>query len=195
MAERLTAAGRRPFLITFPQSESLGALSYVKAAVEILEQFKQYPRLPQFVITAASGATQGGLLLGARLLGWNAEIIGIAPVRHSDFPIPEALSRGIEEAAKLLGVASCVSDKEIDNLDNYVGESYGKVTPAAVDAIKVVARTEGVFLDPLYTGRAMAGMFDLIRSGKIPAGEDILFMHTGGNTALFAYHKEILGYL
>jgi 1-aminocyclopropane-1-carboxylate deaminase/D-cysteine desulfhydrase-like pyridoxal-dependent ACC family enzyme len=194
VVERLAAAGRTPFLIAFPESEILGTLSYVKAAVEIFEQCRQLPRLPRFVIMAATGSTQSGLLLGFRLLDWDAEVIGIAPLRHSDFPILQALSRSIEEASKLLDVASCVLPEEIHNLDNYVGEGYGP-TPAAIDAIKVLARTEGVFLDPVYSGKAMAALFDLVRCGRVPAGEDLLFIHTGGCPALFAFNKEILEYL
>jgi 1-aminocyclopropane-1-carboxylate deaminase/D-cysteine desulfhydrase-like pyridoxal-dependent ACC family enzyme len=195
VVERLTAAGRTPFLISYPESEILGTLSYVKVAVEIFEQCRQLPKPPRFIITAATGGTQCGLLLGSRLLDWDVEIIGIAPLRHSEFPIVQALSHSIEEASKRLAVAPCVPPKEIHNLDDYVGEGYGRVTPAAINAIKVLARTEGVFLDPLYSGRAMAALFNLIRCGRVPAGEDLLFIHTGGTTALFAYHKEILGYL
>jgi 1-aminocyclopropane-1-carboxylate deaminase/D-cysteine desulfhydrase-like pyridoxal-dependent ACC family enzyme len=189
---RLAAAGRRPFLITYPESEILGTLSYVKAAVEVFEQCGQVPGPPRFMIMAATGATQAGFLLGSRLLGWDVEVVGIAPVRHNEFPILQALPESIEEASKKLGVEPCVLPEEIRNLEDYVGEGYGRVIPAAINAIKVVARTEGVFLDPLYSGRAMAGLLDLIQSGKVPAGEDLLFVHTGGNTALFAYHKEIL---
>jgi 1-aminocyclopropane-1-carboxylate deaminase/D-cysteine desulfhydrase-like pyridoxal-dependent ACC family enzyme len=192
VVERLAAAGRRPFLISYPQSEILGTLSYVKVAVELFEQCKQLPRPPRFMITAATGATQAGLLLGSRLLGWDVEIIGIAPLRHDEFPIMQALPDSIGEASKRLGVAPCVLPKDIHNLEDYVGEGYGRVTPAAVNAIKVLARTEGVFLDPLYSGRAMGALLDLIQCGRVPAGEDVLFIHTGGNTALFAYHKEIL---
>jgi len=195
VVDRLAAAGRRPFLISYPESEILGSLSYVKVAVELFEQCRQIPKFPRFMIMAATGATQAGLLLGSRLLGWQVEIMGIAPVNHNEFPILQTLSDSIAEAAKRLGVSPGVLPKEIQNLDDYVGQGYGKVTPAAVNAIKVLARTEGVFLDPLYSGRAMAALLDLIRCDRIPAGEDLLFIHTGGNTALFAYHKEILGYL
>ena len=191
-AARLTQLGRKPYLISYPQSEILGTLAFVEAAVEVYEQCRRLPSLPQYVVMAAVGSTQSGLLLGFRLLGWDVQVVGFAPLRHEDYSISETIWTSIQAAAERLGIEAPVTRGEIYNRADYVGDGYAKVTPDAIEAIKLVARTEGVFLDPVYTAKAMAGLIDYLRKGEISKDQDILFVHTGGNTALFAYHREIL---
>ena len=193
-ATRLAAKGRKPYVVSYPEAEILGTLAYVKAAVEVYEQCRQLPSLPQWVVMAAVGSTQSGLLLGFRLLGWDAKVLGFAPLR-GEYAIVETLWTSIQAVAQKLGIEAPVGHSEIFNQGDYVGDGYAKVTSEAIDAIKLVARTEGVFLDPVYTGKAMAGLLDYLRKQKIPIEQDILFVHTGGNTALFAYNQEILNRL
>lgn len=190
-ADRLAAMGRKPYLVSYPDAEVLGTLAYVKAAVEIYEQCRQLPSLPQYVVMAAVGSTQAGLLLGFRLLGWPVGVLGFAPLR-GEYDIAGTLWNSIQLAAQRLGVSSPVPRREIVNLADYAGDGYARITPEGIEAIKLVARTEGVFLDPVYTGKAMAGLIDHLRKHKIPIEQDLLFVHTGGNTALFAYHRAIL---
>ncbi len=190
-ARRLTALGRNPYVISFPDSEILGTLAYVKAAVEIYEQCQRISLMPQRLVMAAVASTQSGLLLGLRLLGWKTAVWGFAPLR-GEYAIAETLWNAIQAAGKKLSVDPPVTRDEIVNHADYVGEGYARTTPEAIDAIKLVARTEGVFLDPVYTGKAMAGLLASLRNGKISTDEDVLFVHTGGNTALFAYSPQIL---
>ena len=191
-AERLAAMGRKPYLISYPGSELLGTLAFVKAAVELYEQCRPLPSLPAYVVTAAAGSTQSGLLLGCHLLGWKIRLVGFAPLSHGEYAIAETVWNSIQAAAQELRVEVPVSRGEIINSAEYVGDGYAKVTDDSIEAIRLVAGTEGVFLDPVYTGKAMAGLLDYLRKGKIPAGASVVFVHTGGNTALFAYHREIL---
>lgn len=193
--ERLAAAGRRPYLITYPQSEILGTASFVGAAVEIFDQFQGLPSVPRYVATAAVGATQAGLLLGLRLLGWKGHVLGFSPLNGGEYAIQEAIWSGIRAVAQLLDIEPSLEPNDVHNLADYAGDGYAKVSTAAVDAIKLLAQTEGVFLDPVYTGKAMAGLLDYFQKQKIPPEEDVIFVHTGGNTALFAYHREVLSLL
>jgi D-cysteine desulfhydrase family pyridoxal phosphate-dependent enzyme len=190
--QRLAALGRKPYLISYPDSEILGTLAYVKVAVEIYQQCKQLSWDPKHVVVAAVGSTQSGLLLGLRLLGWHGHVVGFSPLCHGEYAIKETLWRSIQVAARMLGAESPVAPSEVLSETEFAGEGYARTTRVALDAIKMVARTEGVFLDPIYTGKAMAGLLDYFRREKISAQEDVLFVHTGGNTALFAYNREIL---
>jgi 1-aminocyclopropane-1-carboxylate deaminase/D-cysteine desulfhydrase-like pyridoxal-dependent ACC family enzyme len=190
--ERLKAAGRKPYLISYPRSEVLGTASFVVAAAELYQQCLRLPSLPNYLVTAAVGATQAGLLLGARLLGWNAQVLGFAPLKHGEYSIRETEWSCIREVAERLGTEPRLQQNEIVSVVDYVGPGYAQITPDCVSAIALLARTEGVFLDPVYTGKAMAGLLDYLRKKKIPPDEDIVFVHTGGNTALFAYADSVL---
>jgi D-cysteine desulfhydrase family pyridoxal phosphate-dependent enzyme len=192
VAERLAAEGRKPYVISYPSSEVLGTIAFVKAALEVQQQFERIADLPEYVVTPAVGATQAGLLLGLRLLGWQGTVLGFAPLRHGEFAIIETISASMRIAATKLGAESLIDQNEIHLLSDYVGEGYARITNESVDAIKLVARTQGVFLDPVYTGKAMAGMLDCFEKKRISSEADVLFIHTGGNTALFAYNQEIL---
>jgi D-cysteine desulfhydrase family pyridoxal phosphate-dependent enzyme len=191
-AERLAAAGRKPFVISYPDSEVLGTLAFVKAAVELYEQCRALAQMPAQIVSAAVGSTQSGLLLGCRLLGWPVNLIGFAPLCHGEYDIAQTLWNSIQVVATKLGVEAPVSRGDVVNSAAYVGDGYGEVTPECVEAIRTVARMEGVFLDPVYTGKAMVGMLDYMRKGVIPPEDGVVFVHTGGSTALFAYNREIL---
>jgi len=104
--------------------------------------------------------------------------------------VPSEIARIANEAAMRLGVNLSVNPSEIVNLGEYVGEGYGKLTPEGVEAIKLVARTEGILLDPVYSGKAMAALIDRIHKKAIKSDETVLFLHTGGFPALFAYNKN-----
>jgi 1-aminocyclopropane-1-carboxylate deaminase/D-cysteine desulfhydrase-like pyridoxal-dependent ACC family enzyme len=93
--------------------------------------------------------------------------------------------------ARLLDVAAQFSAEDVDNVDDYVGREYGIPTPASIEAIRLLGRTEGILLDPIYSGRAMAGLIDRVRQGKVGKDETVVFVHTGGVPALFAYNEEL----
>ena len=133
------------------------------------------------------------MILGFRLLKAPIKVIGISISRTKDECIEKVVT-GTNEAAEFLGVDVSITPNDVTVYDDYLGEGYGKATKEGIEAIKLVARTEGIFLDPVYTGKAMAGLIDLIRKGRFTSKDTVLFIHTGGLSALFAYDKELTSY-
>ena len=115
--------------------------------------------------------------------------VGITPIRWDNRV--ERIRNAANDAAAILNLNLKISDDAVANTDDYVGEGYGVVSAECIDALKLVARTEGVFLDPVYTSKAFAGLIDHIRKGKITFNETVIFLHTGGTPALFAYNEEL----
>ncbi len=180
---RCQADGRRPYLIPYGGSNALGAAAYAYAVAELSEQGAPFDRI---VLATSSGGTQAGLLAGARLYGYPAKITGISV----DPPAP-ALKRHVAQLAKeigaLLGCPLDLRPEEVDVFDDYLGGGYGVMGDSERQSVALFARSEGVLLDPVYTGRAAAGLIDLIRRQVIGPKERVLFWHTGGTPALFAY--------
>lgn len=198
LTERLRAQGRRPYLITYPRSETLGTVAFVEAARETLAQCDDPAgptggHRPELLVTAAVGSAQAGYLLGARALGWELGVRGIAPL-GAEYPVADTIAAAAASAAELLGLPpSLVARADVDNSAAHVGGGYAVPTPAGLAAIRRVARSEGVFLDPVYTGKAMAALIAAAQAGTLAAaGERVLFLHTGGNVALFAYAPQLL---
>ncbi|PWT80093.1 MAG: D-cysteine desulfhydrase family protein [Blastocatellia bacterium] len=183
-AERLRRAGRRPFVIPVGGSTPLGACGFALAMLELLEQV---PAPDVIVHATSSGGTQAGLVAACRLLGLQTGIIGISADEQVS-AIRTQIEHNVAGVAGLLGVdpASLAGGVPTVVDGGYVGAGYGRPTAAARDAIQLAARTEGFFLDPVYTGKAMAGLIDYIRTGRFGSRETILFWHTGGQPALFA---------
>ena len=115
---------------------------------------------------------------------------GIAPIVWENKL--ERLSDAANSAADLLGLDTRVTEADIQNTDDYIGQAYGYLTPEGIDALKLVAKTEGIFLDPVYTAKAMACLIDHIQKGKLGRDDTVIFLHTGGTPALFAYHEELV---
>ena len=187
----LKSRGRRPYLITYPHSEILGTLSYLEAALEIYGQCRSLASMPDVLVCAAVGSTQSGILLGFRLLGWDAKVVGFSPVR-GEFDVMGTLKGAMDKVSGMIGVENPVRDEEIINVDDYVGEGYGVMTDAGFEAIRSTARCEGVYLDPVYTGKAMAGLADYLAKGLIDRQDDVIFLHSGGTPALFGYGPELM---
>jgi D-cysteine desulfhydrase family pyridoxal phosphate-dependent enzyme len=175
-------AGERPYMIPLGASTATGALGYAYAFDELLSQDVN----PDWVIVASSSAgTQAGLVLGARRAGWKGKILGIS----IDHPVAELQARVAAlatEASERFGETVSFTPTEILVNDAYLGEGYGVMGAPEVEAIRLFAENEGLLLDPVYTGRAAAGMIDLIRRGVFKEQENVLFWHTGGAPALFA---------
>jgi D-cysteine desulfhydrase family pyridoxal phosphate-dependent enzyme len=191
-AERLKAAGRRPYLIGRGGASPLGSVGYVAASLELqaqlIEQNKQFDYL--FCATGSCG-TQSGLLVGANWLQPGYRVCGVT-VSRSRQECVTRLEKLAGETAALLGLEMELPQSEIIVYENYIGPSYGIPTPACIEAIRLVAQSEGIFLDPVYTGKAMAGLIDLIRRGQINHRHRVLFLHTGGSPSLFAYASELM---
>lgn len=191
LSRELTERGRRPYVIPRGGSNGLGAAAYLEAGVEAFGQLNAMgTRADAIVHTSTSGGTQSGLLTAAKWGRAGARIVGI-----SAGPTAEMVVRRVVGIVRDLG-KTVKTDWEVEGedvvvYDDYIGDGYGIPSAATVDAIKVLARTEGILLDPVYTGKGMAGLIDLIRRGEFGRNETVLFWHTGGQPALFA-HAETL---
>jgi 1-aminocyclopropane-1-carboxylate deaminase/D-cysteine desulfhydrase-like pyridoxal-dependent ACC family enzyme/2-polyprenyl-3-methyl-5-hydroxy-6-metoxy-1,4-benzoquinol methylase len=192
LAEHLRKEGHVPYIIGH-HDKVLGTVAFVKLALELRDQLNEIGVNNGYIFLASDGATQSGLVLGFKILQADYKVIGLNPVRVIDHKVTTArIAQLANEAAKLLGSNIIVLPEEIENYDDYVGRGYGMVTKESLKAIELLAQTEGILLDPVYTGKAMVGLIDYIRKGKISADETAIFLHTGGTPALFAYNKELV---
>ncbi len=187
VGDRLAAAGERPYLIPGGGSNAVGALGYVVAAQEIVSQVNELA-LPLAHIVHATGSTgtQAGLVVG--LQGGNAPIpvLGIS-VRAERVRQEENVRKLARETWALLGVRGEFPDAAVVANADYVGAGYGIPTSGMIEAVELLARHEGILLDPVYTGKGFAGLIDLVRKGIFGKGENVLFVHTGGQAGLFGY--------
>jgi D-cysteine desulfhydrase family pyridoxal phosphate-dependent enzyme len=185
--ESLRARGERPYVIPVGGSSGTGALGYVAGTLEIAAQLSDMHESPSSLYFASgSRGTQAGLTLGAKIYEVPYRLRGIA-VSGGE---PEKTARALRianEAAAVLGSRAQVVESDLTTNYDYIGSGYGVSTEGSTEAITLVAQTEGIFLDPVYTAKAMAGLVDHIRRGLIAATESILFLHTGGTPALFAH--------
>lgn len=168
------------------------ALGYLAMAVELDEQLEKEELAPTHIWLAAAGPTYSGLLIGARLLGWSCKIIGVAPLRWSDMSVQERIAQNANNVVRLLGLDLDFSAQDISILDDYIGAGYAIPTPEGLAAMRLAARTDAILLDPVYTGKAMAALVDHCRRGQLTANDTVVFVHTGGATASFAYRDQIL---
>ena len=185
-AEKLRARGQTPYVIDRGGASPLASAGYVRGAVEILEQCAKARLSPTALYLAtASSSTQAGLLTGFRAAGidWPVRGITVSRTRQESIARQRELVR---ETAKLLGLVAHLTEDDPEIDDGYLGEGYAVATSEAKEAIRLVAQTEGIFLDPVYTGKAMAALIDHIRDGKIRSNDTVLFLHTGGWPNLFA---------
>jgi D-cysteine desulfhydrase family pyridoxal phosphate-dependent enzyme len=191
VAERLRAQGRRPYIVPYGGSNLIGAVGYAAAMEELLTQAAQRDlRFDAIVFATSSGGTQAGLTVGARALGYAGRLLGIS------VDPPAAILRAIllplaTETAERLGLTLSFAAEDFAVEDGYLGGGYGVVSDLERAAIHTLARHEGLLLDPVYTGRAFGGLLDLVRRGAFAPGERVLFWHTGGTPALFAYEADI----
>jgi L-cysteate sulfo-lyase len=183
----LEKRGERPYLIPIGGSSARGSFGYVTGTLELVTQLFQNGEGPSRLYFAnGSRGTQAGLALGAQMYSAPYRIYGIA-VSGGE---PEKTQRAIRiagESAGILGVSSKVTAPDLINDEDYIGPGYGIATPGCVEAIRLLARCEGILLDPVYTGKAMAGMICHIRRGDIDPAGTVVFLHTGGTPALFAH--------
>jgi D-cysteine desulfhydrase family pyridoxal phosphate-dependent enzyme len=181
-------AGKRPFLIPYGGSNPTGAAAYAFALKELLDQASDTSlgRPPDWIVfPSSSGGTQAGLVLGACLFGYTGKILGIS-VDEASANLRKKVAVLASETAKIFGTDHTFDVIEVLVDDNYLGGGYGVLGKPEIEAIRVFAQMEGLLLDPVYTGRAAAGMIDLIRRGLFSPNEKVLFWHTGGVPALFA---------
>ena len=190
VVDELRRAGHRPYAIPRGGGVALACLGYVDCVRELGEQLAALELQPDcLVVAVGASCTQAGLLVGARLHDAPYRIVGVTVSRPAD-ECRERIAGFAREAARLVGHPLELGPEEITVRDGFIGRGYGVPTQEGIEAIRLVARTEGLFLDPTYTAKAMAGLIDEIRSGGIRRDEIVVFLHTGGEPGLFA-HPEI----
>jgi len=192
IADELKTQGRTPYIIPLlPGHPPLGALGYVAAAQEILDDLgQQNLEINEIVVASGSTATHAGLLFGLRALGSNISVLGVCVRRSSDLQSTRVMDR-CREIADLLETDMPVTTDDVTTTDETLAPGYGQLNAMTLEALRLVASTEGLILDPVYTGKVMAGIIHRIRQGVYAGGDNVLFIHTGGHPALFAYEPEI----
>ncbi len=189
-AARLAVEGRRPYAIPGGGSNPVGALGYVNAALELVSQANDAGlRIDHVVHATGSAGTQAGLIAGLRGMHAGVPLLGIG-VRAPKQRQEENVFRLAAATAELCGCAGAVRREDVVANCDYVGSGYGFTTPAAIEAIQMLARLEGILLDPVYSSKAMAGLIDLVRRGEFSRGQNIVFVHTGGSVGLFGYVRD-----
>jgi D-cysteine desulfhydrase family pyridoxal phosphate-dependent enzyme len=189
---QLRAQGRKPYLIPVGGSNGVGATGYVVATRELMAQLGNR-RVDHILFGTSSGGTQAGIVLGARVTGFTGQLHGLSIDKNDPehFEYETEVARITNDCAAYIGSPVRVTRDDIKVVYGYMGEGYGMVGDLERDAIRLLARSEGIVLDPVYAGRAFGALVDLIRKGVFKKGETVLFWHTGGAPALFAYAKEL----
>ena len=192
LAEELRAQGRKPYIVPGGGSNTTGALGYVSCAQEIQEQaFDMGIKFDHIVSASGSAGTHAGLISGIIGNNMNIPMTGISVNRPKEVQTDAVFSLA-EKTLEKLGSANKIKREDVVVFDDYVGPGYSRPTQSMVDAVQLLARTEAILMDPVYTGKTMAGMLDLIRKGYFKDCENILFVHTGGSPALYAYEDVII---
>ncbi len=192
VAEELRAAGRCPYVVPYGGSNAVGASGYVAAMEELLAQGAERDKLFDHVVLASSsGGTQAGMMVGARALGYEGRILGISVDPRAE-SLTHTLAGLATATADRMGLGLTYVPEDFAVNDDYLGGGYGVVGELEREAIRTMARAEGILLDPVYTGRAFGGLLDLIRRGVFGPSERVLFWHTGGTAGLFGYGDRAL---
>jgi D-cysteine desulfhydrase family pyridoxal phosphate-dependent enzyme len=191
IAEELTDRGETPYVIPVGGSNETGAAGYLTMVLELRDQLAELGAEPSRIYFASgSSGTQAGITLGVKALGLPCE-----PYAIMDSPFPEdARTRTLEianRAAELVGDPTRLTEADFAYDEGYFGEAYGVPTSAGDEAIRLMARTEAIFLDPVYTGKALSGLIDHVRTGRVSPDQTVVFVHTGGNVAIFAHAQRM----
>ncbi len=191
VASELRDSGHVPYIIPSGGSNPTGALGYANAVLELIAQANEVGvGVTHIVHASGGGGTQSGLLLGALALNTGIKVVGISVSSDRNY-LSERITNIIQGSGRLLGIDLPPIGDNITVIDDYVPPGYGYLTSEVADAIRFVAETEGILLDPVYTGKAMYGMMDMIKNGYFAEDDTIVFFHTGGTPALFPYRGQL----
>jgi D-cysteine desulfhydrase/L-cysteate sulfo-lyase len=191
VADEQRALGNKPYVMNHNPSFALGsALAYVLCACEIAEQTDALGVTPTHYYMASGNKGHAGLLLAKELLGASYQPVAISQ-HYGDDRVSGALD-GARAAAAALGFETQLSESDVESYDDFVETRYGAPSPRGMEAIALAARTEGLLLDPIYTGKAMAGLIEHARQGKVGKESTVVFIHTGGQPALFSFAETLL---
>lgn len=192
-AEILRQEGRNPYVIPLSSGKHkpYGALGYVKAAEELMQQLDQQSlNISGIALASGSANTHSGLLAGIKALGRDIPVFGMCVRRDQDAQRERVLAKS-QKVAEMIGHAGVVADSDVLVDDSMLWPSYGQLNEGCLEAIKLAAFHEGLLLDPTYTGKAMAGLIEMIRKGRFAEDENVVFLHTGGAPALFGYPELV----
>lgn len=198
--KQLTKQGKKPYIVPYGGSNELGALAYVEAMIELQQQMNKLPidNFSHIIFASSSGGTQAGLIVGQLLIRQqmehNTHIIGIKIDKEQNGPLPfdQQIQALANTTAKKVRLGKAIGNTDIRLNRDYTGDGYGILSHIERNAIKLCAELEGILLDPVYTGRAMGGLIDMINLGKFDNNDNVLFWHTGGSPALFAYADQLI---
>ncbi len=191
-AEEFRSQGRRVFSWNRDTVKPLAAVSYVQCLVEILEQAVEAEFTPDAVYVCSAGSTGSGLALAAAALGVTFPLRSVCPIRW-EWDTQADMARIANQAAELIGIPTRLERSDVDITFDYIGPGYGHASPGCLEAIALLARTEGILLDHVYSGKAMAALIDHIRHDRFTEDEQVVFVYTGGTPALFAAHEVLTG--
>ncbi len=193
IAEDLKKKGAKPYVIHLgPGHPPLGALGYIDAAKEFADQIQEVGlNIDEIVLPSGSGQTQAGLLLGLRTLGNPVRITGNCHRRDAHLQ-KKRIAGVLEDISEMLKIPNPTADGDIVLFDGVMAPGYGQMNDATQEAILLAAQNEALFCDPVYSGKALAGMIALIRKGQLKKDQSILFWHTGGQPAIFAYGNSLI---
>jgi L-cysteate sulfo-lyase len=191
LAEELHAEGRTPYIVPGGGSNPIGALGYVDCALEIMTEANREGIVVDHVVHATGSAgTQAGLAVGLKMTSSNIPLLGIGVNAPKDVQ-EEKVWQLAKETAEYIGAPGCVTREDIVANCDYVGDGYGIPTKAMNDAVMLLARLEGLLFDPVYSGKGLAGMIDLVQKGYFEGADSIVFVHTGGVAGLFGYSGQL----
>ena len=191
VAEEVRNGGGKPYIVPGGASDKIGALGYVNCALELLTQANDRGLVIDHLVTATGSAgTQAGLIVGLKATSSNIPLLGIGVNAPQDVQEQKVFDLAVA-TAEYVGAPRVVKREDVVANCDYVGDGYGIPTDSMNDAILLLARTEGLLFDPVYSGKALAGMLDLVRRGEFSDAQNIVFLHTGGSVALFAYADQM----
>ncbi len=186
-AEELRNQGKKPYIIPGGASNATGALGYVNCAVEMMQQLNDARlKIDHIVVPSGSAGTHAGMVTGMAGINGGIPISGVNVSRPKDLQ-EEIVHKLAVETAESVNIKGGITRESIVCYDEYVGPGYSIPTDSMIEAVRLFAANEGILLDPVYSGKAAAGLIDLVRKNTFPEGANVLFLHTGGSPALYAY--------
>jgi L-cysteate sulfo-lyase len=189
IVDELIERGRRPYFVPYGGSNRLGTLAFVRMAAELQAQVDSLGvRLDAVVHASGTGGTQAGLLIGLGLLAPSVEVIGVDVDAEAE-RVRADVTRLAADVADFLDVPDVLTRHPVEVVPEYAGDNYGIPTPGTIEAIALAAQLEGLVLDPVYSGKGLAGLIGMIRQGRFGPGQHVLYVHTGGAPGLFAYRS------
>lgn len=194
LVEKLKKEGKKPYVVPYGGSNEIGTLGFVEALKELDAQLKNTQQeITHIVFASSSGGTHAGLMLGKKILNAPYQILGINIDKddEGELPFEQRIVNLANKTAQFIGSDDAFTKEDVQLNSNYIGEGYGVIGSLEKEAITLTAQTEGILLDPVYTGRAMGGLVDMIRQGQLTKTDCVLFWHTGGAPAIFAYSNSL----